>query len=240
MGSGVDLGAADFADPTAIFPLVNIPTSWYVNDVPRPKVAKIKLLDAALSLIREQGFAATTVDDLCARAGVTKGAFFHYFKSKEQLGVAAAEHWSEVTSGLFTGAAYHDHSDPLERVLAYVEFRRSLLRGKIPEFTCVVGTMVQESYGLHPEIRDACAASIFGHAGTLVADIQAAMDLYDVAGSFTAESLAAHTQAVLQGAFILAKAQGSVSVAIDSVNHLYRYVELLFQRPNREDQGECP
>jgi len=199
----------------------------------REQIAKDKLLDAALSLIREKGFSATTVEDLCERAGVTKGAFFHYFKSKNELGVAAANHWSAVTGALFEQAPYHDLEDPLERVLAYIEFRRSLLQGGIPEFTCLVGTMVQETYDAHPDIRDACGASIFGHAGTLVADIEAARSAHGVTGDWTAESLAAHTQAVLQGAFILAKAKGDVRVAIESVDHLRRYVELLFARPAR-------
>lgn len=196
--------------------------------MPKARAAKQKLLDAALALIREKGFSAMTVDDLCGRAGVTKGAFFHYFKSKDELGVAAAEHWSAVTGALFERAPYHAPEDPLDRVLAYIEFRRALLRGDIPEFTCVVGTMVQETYGQYPEIRDACAASIFGHAGTLVGDIAAAMAKHGIAADWTAESLAAHTQAVLQGAFILAKAKSDVGVAIESVDHLRRYVELLF------------
>ena len=199
--------------------------------MPRAQAAKEKLLGAALSLIREKGFSATTVDNLCVRAGVTKGAFFHYFRSKDDLGVAAAEHWSALTGALFERASYHEHRDPLDRVLAYIELRRELLRGDIPEFTCVVGTMVQETYRQHPEIRDACAASIFGHAGTLVADIAQAMDEHGVVGDWTAESLAAHTQAVLQGAFILAKAKDDVGVAIESVDHLRRYVELLFAQP---------
>ena len=141
--------------------------------VPREN-AKTKLLGAALGLIRERGFSATTVDALCERAGVTKGAFFHHFKSKDELGVAAAQHWSAVTGALFEQADYHAHEDPLDRVLAYVQFRRRLLEGELPEVTCVVGTMVQETYADHPEIREACAASIFGHADTLVADIEAA------------------------------------------------------------------
>lgn len=196
--------------------------------MPRPQAAKEQLLNAALSLIREKGFSAMTVDELCARAGVTKGAFFHYFKSKDELGVAAAEHWSAVTGALFERAPYHDPEDPLERVLAYIEFRRALLRGGIPEFTCVVGTMVQETYWQHPEIRDACAASIFGHAATLRKDIADAMAQQGIAADWTADSLATHTQAVLQGAFVLAKAKNDVSVAIESVEHLRRYVEILF------------
>lgn len=205
-------------------------TNWLVwlLGMPKKETAKEKLLNAALSLIREKGFSATTVDDLCARAGVTKGAFFHYFKSKNELGVAAAKHWSAVTGGFFEQAPYHQHEDPLDRVLAYIEFRRSLLRGEIPEFTCVVGTMVQETYEQHPEIRDACSACIFGHAGTLVNDISEAMSARGGMDEWTAESLAAHTQAVLQGAFILAKAKSDVGVAIESVDHLRRYFELLF------------
>ncbi len=196
--------------------------------------AKHKLLDAALSVIREKGFSATTVDDLCARAGVTKGAFFHHFASKESLGIAAAHHWSETTGALFAGAPYHAHRDPLARVLAYVDFRKSLLRGELPEFTCLVGTMVQEAHLAYPAIRDACAASIFGHAQTLEEDIRQAMAERGIKGDWTPQSLAAHTQAVLQGAFILAKAKGDAAIAVDSVDHLRRYIELLFQQTHTE------
>src|SRR5438477_870953 len=105
---------------------------------PKPS-AKEKVLDAALAVIRSKGYVATTVDDLCAHAGVTKGAFFHHFRSKEDLAVAAADHWSEMTGNLFAQAPYHDHADPLDRVLGYVDFRKSLLAGEIPEFTCLVG-----------------------------------------------------------------------------------------------------
>ena len=63
--------------------------------------ARTKLLEAALSVIRTKGYSATSVDELCAAAGVTKGAFFHHFKSKDELGVAAADHWSEMTGALF-------------------------------------------------------------------------------------------------------------------------------------------
>lgn len=193
--------------------------------------ARAKLLDAALSVIRHKGYSASTVDELCAAAGVTKGAFFHHFKSKDALGVAAADHWSEATSALFAEAAYHRHADPLDRVLAYVDFRKSLIAGGVPDFTCLVGTMVQETYETAPEIRDACDRSISGHAATLVADIEAAMaERSMVATGWTAQSLALHTQAVLQGAFILAKAKGGAEVAKDSVDHLRRYIELLFGR----------
>jgi TetR/AcrR family transcriptional regulator, transcriptional repressor for nem operon len=190
--------------------------------------ARTRLLDAALRIIREKGFHGTSVDELCAAAGVTKGAFFHHFKSKEDLGVAAANHWSAMTSGLFAAAGYHTPSDPFDRVMGYLDLRAALIRGTIAEFTCLVGTMAQETFLTNPAIRDACFASISGHAATLEADLAASIKLYGVTEDVTAKSLALHTQAVLQGAFILAKAKDDRSIVGDSIEHLRRYFELLF------------
>lgn len=191
--------------------------------------ARSRLLEAARDVIRKQGYAATTVDDLCLAAGVTKGAFFHHFKTKEALGVAAADYWSETTTEFFANAPYHDQDHPLARVLAYVDFRKSIIDGDLAEWTCLAGTMTQEVYQSNPAIRDACKVSILGHAETLEADIELAMKACGIEADWSAASLARHTQAVLQGAFILAKATGNADMARESVDHLTRYIELLFQ-----------
>lgn len=197
----------------------------------RPAPARDKILNATFTVIRTKGYSAASVDDLCAAAGVTKGAFFHHFASKDALGVAVAQHWSNVTSGFFAGAPYKQHSDPLERVLGYLDFRRDILQGELPDFTCLVGTMVQEVHQSSPAITAACDASISGHAETIEADIAQAMALYSMVATWTAKSLALHTQAVLQGAFILAKAKGGAAIAADSIDHLKRYISLLFANP---------
>lgn len=190
--------------------------------------ARTRLLEAARDIIRRKGFTATSVDDLCSAAEVTKGAFFHHFKSKETLGVEAANFWSETTSALFADAPYHEPEDPLDRVLAYIDFRKALVGGETWEYTCLVGTMTQELHDLAPDIRDACADSIFSHAATLEADIAAAMQAHDIKAEWTAESLARHTQAALQGGFILAKAADDPELARETVDHLRRYIEMLF------------
>jgi len=196
--------------------------------------ARNKLLEAALLIIREKGYAATSVDELCTSAGVTKGAFFHHFPTKDSLAVAAANRWSELSDALFAAAPYHRFDDPLDRVFGYLDFRKAILRGDVAEFTCLAGTMIQEVYGTHPEIRDACDACIGSHAVKVEADIADAMKLYRIRAPWTAGSLALHTQAVLQGAFILAKAKGNAGVVEASIDHLRRYVELLFRRPSKK------
>ncbi len=193
--------------------------------------ARSRLLDAAMQMIREKGYSATTVDDICGAAGATKGAFFHHFKSKEELGVEAASHFAQMAERLFGGAPYHELADPLDRLLGYIDFRAAILTGPIAEYTCLLGTMVQEAYDSHPAIRDACETYIVRHAARVGEDIAAAKALYAPDASWSAESLGLYTQAVLQGSFILAKAKGGPEVARDCVAHLRRYILQLFHRP---------
>jgi TetR/AcrR family transcriptional regulator, transcriptional repressor for nem operon len=200
--------------------------------------AKQKLLDAALTVIRQKGYVATTVDDLCTMAGVAKGSFFHHFKDKEALAIAAADYWSEITGGFFAAADYHKHSDPLDRVLGYIDLRKQILTGRIADYTCLVGTMVQEVYETNPAIRAACEASISGHAAKIEADIEAAMKQHNIRAGWTARSLALHTQVVLQGAYILAKAKNDVTVASESIDHLRLYTELLFRAPSHHSKDK--
>ncbi len=196
--------------------------------------ARTKLLQAALRVIRTKGYAATSVDELCETAGVTKGAFFHHFKSKEDLAVAAANYWSETTGAFFDAAPYQQLQDPLDRVFGYLDFRRMILNGSMPEITCLAGTMVQETYDTHPAIREACNASISGHAAKLAIDIDKAIGTHGISAEVTPDSLALFTQAVLQGAFILGKARNNPEIAAECVDHLRRYFEFIFQQSPEE------
>ncbi len=192
--------------------------------------AKAALLDAAVSVIRTQGLHATSVDSVCAAAGVTKGAFFHHFATKEELAVAAADHWSTTTGSLFAAAGYHDLADPADRIFGYLDFRASRISGTASEYTCLVGTMAQEAFETHPAVRDACGASILGHAETLEADFDAALAIAGKTGEASAASLARYTQTVLQGAFVVSKAANDPAIAFEAIDHLRRYLGCLLGR----------
>ncbi len=191
--------------------------------------ARTKLLGAALKLVRERGYEATTVDGLCREAGVTKGAFFHHFASKEALAVASTAFWTEVTGRAFAQAPYHGLEDPLDQLIGYVEFRRQLLDGRtLAQATCLLGTLAQEQFVSHPAIRDACFAGIQVHALEVEALVTAAKARHAPSAIWSAESLALHTQSVIQGAFVLAKAKNDLAMAAEMILHLRRYIELLF------------
>lgn len=187
--------------------------------------SKHKFLDAAVRVFRQKGYTATRVDDVCAAARLTKGSFFHHFDGKEQLALAAAEHFAAAAERLFAIAPYRRSADPRERLLGYVELRRELIRGEPSEFTCLLGTLVQEVHATHPAIRAACDRHLAAATRLLSADIAEAKRRYAPGAPWTPESLASFTQAVIQGAFVLAKAGGQPAAAIEALDHLRRYLE---------------
>lgn len=186
-----------------------------------------------MHVIRKKGYAATRIEDVCDEARLTKGSFFHHFDGKEELALAAADHFAAMAQDAFAEAPYQRVADPLDRLLGYVDFRISILNGEPADFTCLLGTMVQEVYATHPELRAACERHIAAGAEGVAADVAAAKALYAPDAPFTPESLALFTQAVIQGAFVLAKAKGGHDVAVESLRHLRRYIESQFPRPIR-------
>ena len=121
--------------------------------------SKIRLLSAALHVVRAKGYSAARIEDICAADGLTKGSFFHPLDSREALAVAAADYCIEDSDAHFASAPYRNHTNLLDRLLAYVDFRKALRMGELPGFTCLAGTMVQEVYDKHPGLLERLQAA---------------------------------------------------------------------------------
>ena len=190
-----------------------------------------------LHVIRTKGYSATRIEDICEAAGLTKGSFFHHFDSKEGLALAAADYWIERTKRSFASAPYRDHADPLDRLLAYVDFRKAMLRANCPTSPAWREPWCRRST---TRIRR-CARPVTG-ASAATRQLWCPTSKRPCASAasqaeWTAESLALYMQATIQGAFILAKAKHSREVAAACIDHLRRYIELLFNQPRLQDHS---
>jgi TetR/AcrR family transcriptional repressor of nem operon len=188
-----------------------------------------KLLEAAEDLMLSRGYTATSVDQVCEAAGLTKGSFFHYFDGKEDLGKSVAQRYYASWQQLSQSAPFRQKKDPLQRVFGAIDFFVEMSRS--PAWKgCLLGTFVQELAQTHPQIRRVCAACLGDLAQGLEQDLEEAKQKYVPRARWSAHSLAEHLIAVAQGATILAKAKQDHTVFEQSLEHFKDYLKCLFAR----------
>jgi TetR/AcrR family transcriptional regulator, transcriptional repressor for nem operon len=189
------------------------------------RAVKERLIDAGTELVRRNGYVATTVDGICAEAGVTKGAFFHHFPNKEALANSCLRAWGERIAAMEGAASFRAAADPVARALGCMDFYIELFRDPKLRKSCLAGTTVQEVAETHPVLRDAANACFTSAAerfkGLLDDAARSRRKRLDTA------SLAKLWIAALQGSIILGKASRDDAVISESLEHVRRYVAML-------------
>lgn len=120
-----------------------------------PAETRAKLIAATVQLILKQGFSATSVEQVCAEAGVTKGSFFHHFESKEAIGKAAVAWWGDFGTHLYAEAWKDAGLDPLDQLHRMFDIMSGFTQREAV-CTCVVGMLSQELAQSHPAMRAEC------------------------------------------------------------------------------------
>ena len=171
-------------------------------------------------MIRRRGYNATAVDDICKSAGITKGAFFHHFRTKESLVEACLIEWDRRLAGLEGAAGFQRLRSPRKRVAGFMEFFAEAFRNPNMLKSCLVGTTVQEAAETNPVLRNA-ANVCFANAG---ARFQALLDDAASRKKIDTASLAALWLATLQGSLLLYKATGDDRAFHKNLEHAQTYI----------------
>ena len=188
--------------------------------------ARDKLVTAAQSLMLTQGYTPTSVDEIIAKAGVSKGSFYHYFKSKEELGSAVAEDYLDQAVAVLGKGNYQDIQDPLQRAFAFVDHIESAST-RLWNHGCMLGSFAIDLSGTHPEIA-ACLDQLMGRLEArmepLLAPIAAACTVADAPSS---RELADHMIAVIEGGIVMAKAHGDPTRVSKAIHEFRRYLNAI-------------
>lgn len=174
------------------------------------------------------GYEAATVEQICAAAGVTKGSFFHYFSSKEELGKVLLERFAARQQGQFA-AACGALEDPLERIYAMVDL--AIAAAGNPQMKgCLLGTVAQEIHESHPELVQVCKLSFEGFARGMGQDFLAAKERCAPQANFDAASLATYFLSIVQGSLLLLRSNGDREQMALNLGHFRSYLRSLYGR----------
>ena len=188
--------------------------------------AKDRVIEAALDLMLHQGYPATTVDEICNRAGVSKGSFYHSFESKEEMGLAAlAEFYRAGVEKLMSGP-YTRCEDPIARVYGFLDYTEAIAaehwrRGcLLATFALDIGEsdsrIRAEVHHLFEELEEGLAA-MFAPFGVQNGEPKRP----------TAREIAMHFLVVLEGSIVLARAHGDPGLIVKGLSPFRRYLASL-------------
>ena len=194
----------------------------------QPEETKRTLLASAVKLMRKKGYEATSVDDICREAKLTKGSFFHHFKDKEELALAALDSFCNCQGAEMSRRK--GEKDPLARLDGLID--KIIRMGASPDAMdgCLIGNFAQEVSETHPDLRTACAGKFGDLARTIKKELDEAKKMYTPKAGVDTESLAYHFISVLQGSHVVAKATRDTKVIGRNLRHLKEYFHTLFKK----------
>ena len=201
----------------------------YKSKPKNPTATRRKLLEAAIALMRRQGFSATTVERICAEAGVTKGAFFHHFQSKEDIGESAVLQWCESRADGYQTHLGEVGDDPLEKLDRLLQGLAESARNPPDDLlVCLLGMVSQELGATHERMRRTCAAALEGWTGFVAHLLGAAKKIHPVRVEFDPEHVGWLFNSLWQGSLLVAKTRRDPEIVVRNLEHARAYVATLF------------
>ncbi len=184
-----------------------------------------KLLTAANSLMLREGYTATTVDRICAAAGVSKGSFYHFFGSKEELGLRVLEQFYVQIFSRFASGSFNDIEDPLERVYGFLQNLEESVEGMYGGGGCLLGKFASELAETHPRMRTELSR-IFEDLVERLAPVFGPVAERSRKGTTpSGKDLAEMFLAVLEGSIILAAAHADPSRIVRGLRGFRDYLQ---------------
>ena len=201
----------------------------------RPRT-RTRLLDAAETLMGRRGFAATSIDQIIAEVGVTKGTFFYHFPTKHDLARALIDRFAEADQAILRSkmeSAEKLSDDPLQQLLIFIGLMLEVAEhfDGTAQPGCLYATYCFEAGLFEQDTKRVIAEAMLSWRAALAEKLRAAVAAHPPRREFDVESLADMLTVLFEGAFVLARTLPGTNVFGDQLRHYRTYLQLLFETP---------
>jgi TetR/AcrR family transcriptional regulator, transcriptional repressor for nem operon len=186
-------------------------------------------------MVLERGFSATSIDEVIAAAGTTKGGFFHHFPSKAELARALVDQYAAADMALLEDVfarAERLSGDPLQQLLLVV----GLLEEAVAEpggddLGCLYAAFCYDRELVDEATLDTIAKAVRAWRDHTRELLEQVVERYPPRLPVDLDALADQGLAVLEGAYVLSRALGEPDQLARQLRQFRTYLELLFNPP---------
>ena len=192
-----------------------------------PSPVKEQILEVATRLMAVRGYHRTPLDDILRESGAGKGNFYHYFRSKEDLGYAILDRLLQRFQARTLAPIFGDHGrDPLGQVETFLDEILATQRARNCVGGCPIGNLAMELADAHEGLRQRLADGFECWRQCLAAALTRAQTRGALAPDVDPEGLARFLVAGIEGAILLTKVQKDIRVMEHCVAELRRHLAL--------------
>ena len=92
-----------------------------MRDVKDPEIRRAEIMDAAMLLFMEKGYANTTTQDIVDKVNISRGLLYYHFKNKEDILYCLVERYSEKLLSVIHVIVYDDDKTAIEKIRAFID-----------------------------------------------------------------------------------------------------------------------
>jgi len=170
---------------------------------------KKRILKSGAEIIHLKGFHHTGIQEILDRAGVPKGSFYNYFKSKEDFGIQVIDFYVEQFSLLIKKFLEDDALTPFEKIQGILGWFIEFFKSRDYAYGCPIGNLSQEMGDLSPEFRIKLKQAIDSMVKIYAALLSEAQKAGELSGDLDVQDIAGFIVSSWQGALLRMKIEKS-------------------------------
>lgn len=193
---------------------------------------KEKIFEATQVLFLKKGYAGTSVENIIEAVGITKGAFFYHFKSKEDLAKALIERYAESDKNQYYKIKEKAKAltrDPLQQFLIMLVLLKEEMKamgGANPG--CLYASYCYQMGVIHEEAMNIVTESIRFWRDNILGQLQEIAKQYPPRIPVNLNALSILALTTFEGAYVLSKTLNDPDISYQQIEQFHQYVELLF------------
>ena len=184
-------------------------------------------------MVLNMGFAGVSIEKLISALGMTKGAFFHHFKSKDDLARALIIRFADEGTQLFKdnlARAKKYSDDPYQQLLILISQYEEIFEGLTEPFPgCLLASYTYELHQFTEDTRDIINREFLLSRKEITKLLKQIMKQRPPAINIDPVSLADGFMSVFEGAFVLSKSLHESDITFQQLRHYKNYIQLIFQ-----------
>lgn len=188
------------------------------------KDTKQEIIKAGAQIMHLKGYNNTGVKEILDKAGIPKGSFYNFFKSKEDFGLQVIDYFVGFFFEIFSQFLHDTSHPPLERIRLLLAWFMEFFKSADYTLGCPIGNFAQEMGDINPVFREKLKSCLDAMTQQFALILQEAQETGSLPSSLNVQEAARFMVSSWEGALVLMKVMKSTEPLETHSKYIFDYI----------------